>query len=238
MTPEQRHMGAVASRQCISDGCDRKHYAKGFCTKHYQRLISKGDVSDPKKRLGCYVDGCDEEHSRKGLCSKHYHRLRKTGRFDVKVIVGNPQKRLMTNVSITESGCWEWNKYKKNGYGVTVLKGKQEQAHRASWKVFVGDIENGMQINHKCHNRACINPDHLYKGTQVENMRDMEGSGRANRARGERAGLSVLSVENVISIKKLIKQGSSNLQLSDQFNVAPTTISAIRNNKTWRNIQI
>jgi hypothetical protein len=47
------------------------------------------------------------------------------------------------------NGCWLWRKYKYNGYGKTILDGKLEQAHRVSWKVFVGQIPSGTQVNHK-----------------------------------------------------------------------------------------
>lgn len=99
--------------------------------------------------------------------------------------------------------------------------------------VFVGDIPEGMQLNHTCHNRACVNPSHLYVGTQIENMKDMRDAGRENKAKGERSGTAVLDAEKVLLIKKLIRDGVKQAEIADRFSVAPTTVSAIKNKKTW-----
>ena len=78
--------------------------------------------------------------------------------------------------------CWNWNRSLKNGgYGQAKFKNKKWKAHRLSWTAFNGDIPEGKQINHRCHNPACCNPSHCYIGTQQDNMNDMVDAGRCSK---------------------------------------------------------
>lgn len=75
--------------------------------------------------------------------------------------------------------CWEWGagKYKR-GYGLFVLKRKNRPAHRISWIIHKGQIPNGLFVCHKCDNPGCVNPSHLFLGTQTDNMKDMHSKKR------------------------------------------------------------
>jgi hypothetical protein len=182
----------------------------------------------------CKIKDCEGKVKAKGLCIKHYTRKIRYGDPNItKIIVGDSKKRLIDNSVIAENGCMEWAKFKKNGYGVTSLNGRLEQAHRASWKVFNGEIPKGLQVNHKCHNRSCINIDHLYIGTQKENMKDMALAGRGNKAKGSKSGTSILSEEDVINIRSDISFGRKACDIAQKYNVANTTISAIKVGRTW-----
>ena len=78
-------------------------------------------------------------------------------------------------------GCWVWRgKILKPGmgYGLASQHAKWQLAHRLSYKTFVGPIPDGMQVLHRCDTPACVNPDHLYLGTQADNMKDMTAKGR------------------------------------------------------------
>lgn len=78
-----------------------------------------------------------------------------------------------------ESGCIEWIGGKDpNGYGRFSLSGKGDYAHRASYEIFKGPIPTGLCVCHKCDNPRCVNPDHLWLGTQTENIKDRDAKGR------------------------------------------------------------
>lgn len=78
--------------------------------------------------------------------------------------------KLLANHRITESGCWEWIAGRSTfGYGITNYQRKQMKAHRASYLVFCGDVPEGLELDHLCRNRACINPAHLECVTSREN---------------------------------------------------------------------
>ena len=74
---------------------------------------------------------------------------------------------------IPESGCWLWvGCVDRGGYGYTRMKGIQTRAHRYIYEMYKGAIGEGKSILHKCDVRCCVNPDHLYEGSQLDNMRD------------------------------------------------------------------
>ncbi len=79
-------------------------------------------------------------------------------------------------------GCWLWTASLSgkpgNAYGSLHNEGKMEKAHRISWTIHNGKIPEGIFVLHKCDNPVCINPSHLFLGTQFDNMRDMVSKGR------------------------------------------------------------
>lgn len=88
----------------------------------------------------------------------------------------------------TESGCWEWQLGKDRvGYGrLKVQLGSRSEfrytsAHRYAWELFRGPIPAGLNVLHRCDNRPCCNPAHLFLGTQKENIDDMHRKGRGPR---------------------------------------------------------
>lgn len=97
--------------------------------------------------------------------------------------------RLLKNCTFMPSGCWDWiANIVPNGYGQTTYRRKTGQrAHRISWLVWKGNIPEGLWVLHKCDNRKCINPEHLFLGNHEENMKDMKLKNRA--CKGENSHL-------------------------------------------------
>lgn len=94
--------------------------------------------------------------------------------------------KFLARVIKTQKGCWDWNgSVHKLGYGLVYFRKDTILAHRASYRIFKGDIPKGLEIDHLCRNTLCVNPDHLEAVTGQENMRRMNFANRgvANCAR-------------------------------------------------------
>jgi hypothetical protein len=88
------------------------------------------------------------------------------------------QERIIPNIRLTGSGCWEWQKQcTEQGYGMVSVDGVRWYAHRLVCSLFHGPLEAGVVVRHRCNNRKCSNPDHLVKGTHSDNVQDNHGSG-------------------------------------------------------------
>ena len=137
--------------------------------------------------------------------------------------------------------CWEWNRCLVNGYGVIRHRGTTLRAHRISYELHKGAIPPGEHrgatcVLHSCDNRSCVNPDHLFLGTQAENVHDMIIKGRARHARGERNGKAKLTARDVRRIRLLAAGGVVYGQLASRFGVCTTNIGAIVRRDTWREV--
>jgi hypothetical protein len=136
------------------------------------------------------------------------------------------EQRFFTYVSIGRGDqCWEWTGAKAEGYGHLTIGKKQVRAHRWIYEYNKGPIPKGMQVCHACDNRACVNPDHLFLGTNSDNQRDAS-------KKGLRGG-QVLGPAHVPLAKSLRKQGLSYRQIGEKLGV--TTMTAHRFlTREWR----
>jgi len=152
----------------------------------------------------------------------------------------NHGDRFLSKVRLLgDNDCWEWQAGKNNkGYGRFhyLISGKRKygQAHRFSWLLFVGKIPNGMLVCHSCDNPGCVNPKHLFIGSNQDNMDDRNRKNRQAKLKGSTNGFSKLKEEEVKEIKSLVFSGEHVYsEIAKRFNVCQSTISAIANGQNW-----
>lgn len=127
-----------------------------------------------------------------------------------------------------ETGCWEWRKGRSSGYGSIRISEGLFGAHRLSHIAFIGPIPDGMFVCHKCDNRKCTNPDHLFTGTAKDNVRDMIAKGRNNN--GKRP--SGLTYRRPLAhlddpIKELHDSGMSMRAVARKFGISHQVVSRV-----------
>lgn len=146
-------------------------------------------------------------------------------------------------------GCWRWTgSYNSKGYGRVVIKHVHYGAHRLSWMVHHGEIPEGLCVCHRCDNRWCVNPDHLFLGTHAENQTDCYEKGRRaygirhgshtkpeSRPRGTLHARAKLNEDAVRDIR-LMRGVVSQQALADKYGVPQTAISAVHLRKTWDHV--
>lgn len=145
-----------------------------------------------------------------------------------------------------ENECWEWQASERGGqgYGSFWLQGKTYQAHRVSYFIVHGNLEN--LACHTCDNRKCVNPNHLFDGTYADNTADAMQKGRMNielhpenlvfLPKGEAHPAAKLTSDNVKAIRELYAQGWGQRDLAARFGTEQTNISRVVKRKTWRHI--
>lgn len=137
---------------------------------------------------------------------------------------------------IKNYGCWDWKgNIQKTGYILIRYEGKKQLAHRVSWIIYNGYIPSGLFVLHKCDNRKCTNPEHLFLGSLKENAQDRDKKIRG--LQGERHHKSKLTEKDVIEIKKRLYIGVTQKRLANDFNVSVGTIWFINKNITWKHLK-
>ena len=145
--------------------------------------------------------------------------------------VGEKFRRSFTEAP---SGCWEWTEGKEeHGYGRFCFNGCQKLAHRVSWSLHRGVLSDEDFVLHHCDNPGCVNPDHLFLGTQEDNMKDMAAKNRACKGMEKRN--SKLSDSQVVEILKSTDRVCS---IAKQFGVSYSIISEIRSRKRWKHVTV
>jgi len=148
--------------------------------------------------------------------------------------------------------CWIWRGIlNRKGYGSFYMCQRTERAHRVSWWIANGKIPLGLLVLHICDNAACVNPNHLYLGTDMDNTRDKFARGRVSPARGERNGMvkhpesrqngekcwmSILTNDDVFDMRSRRRQGESTRSLSIEYGVAQSTVRSVVSGRTWKHL--
>lgn len=143
---------------------------------------------------------------------------------------------------IKSDGCWIWRgSLFSNGYGKLMVYADKPPsfgacviAHRVSWQIHHGNIPDGLWVLHRCDNRACVNPDHLFLGTRQENMDDMKAKFRQTFGEGHPA--AKLTDEDIRDIRKRFATGETHRQISLSYPVNRETIGRIVRHQSWWHI--
>lgn len=190
--------------KCAFDGCERDAVSKGYCDKHYRRLLRRGDVNDFGSRKvddGNAVQRFHKKYEiRESGCWIWTAGTRTNGK-------GVPYPRHWTD------------------------NGKSIGAHRFSFELVHGAIPKSMYVCHKCDTPLCVNPDHLFVGTHHDNMQDMVTKKRSFTGRGEdKKGRAKLTNKQADQIRKI---DLSHSKLAVMFGVSQTTISRIKRGESY-----
>ena len=135
-----------------------------------------------------------------------------------------------------KDGCWGWNSFiDSTGSGQIGSRNHIISAYRLSWLIHKGSIPKGLMVLHKCHNRACTNPAHLYTGTAKDNTRDMliAERGKFNQQSSKRTKLTLDQAKEIKLLLAITEL--SQYEIAKKFNVGRGTVQDIKRNKMWRN---
>ncbi len=114
----------------------------------------------------CIINGCARPHCALGACTLHYKRFAKRGSFDLPTT----EDRFWAKVDKDGTGgCWLWTAGASHGYGGVRVDGRYQKAHRVAYELIVGPIPEGLELDHLCRVRNCVNPAHLEPVTHREN---------------------------------------------------------------------
>lgn len=150
----------------------------------------------------------------------------------------DPRERLMEKVVIEPNGCWMFQSSnpKLNPYGCfTLSTGRPMSSHRASWIMHYGEILPGMVVCHKCDRPGCVNPAHLFLGTNSDNINDCIRKGRGNRYKGNKCAASVLTEDQVLAIRRLYGKMSCKA-VGDMYGMSVQAIANIWSGHNWSHL--
>lgn len=132
--------------------------------------------------------------------------------------------------------CWEWKAGRSKRYGYFFIHPRNQLAHRAAWILTHGEIPEGMVVCHKCDNTFCVNVNHLFLGTQADNVHDMHQKGRGRKATGSSSGNSRLIERDVRQIFDMYEKRYKIDNIAEQFGVHRSTIQSILKGRTWAHL--
>lgn len=138
------------------------------------------------------------------------------------------------------TGCWLWTGalLKSGGYGALTVNRSTVRAHRLSWELHRGTIPSGLFVCHKCDTPSCVNPDHLFLGTNLENMHDRDAKNRVSRdhMRGEKNPNTRLTSDQVRAMRKERASGRSTADIAKRFGVCWGSADDVVRGRSWSHV--
>lgn len=149
-------------------------------------------------------------------------------------------QRFLSKFSKRKNQCWMWSGGIANGYGSFSIGKKKFSAHRISFEIFVNkDFNKTLYVCHKCDVPLCVNPDHLFLGTQQENVNDREQKGRggSKKIKGELHWNNKVTKIKVLAIRKEYNSKTIPMwELARKYNITVSAVWSIINHRTWKGI--
>lgn len=133
---------------------------------------------------------------------------------------------------IDELGCWVFTGSCSKGYGRISYKGNRVSIHRLSYSLYNGEIPDGMFVCHKCDNRKCFNPEHLFLGTNSDNLQDCAKKGRHHH--GNQHAMAKINGHTAQLIR--LENGPQS-KIAEKFGISQSLVSNIMNRKVWKHVK-
>lgn len=197
----------------------------------------------------CCIKGCEKPVKASGMCAAHYRRAQEGRDMATPIremIRSGPDiDRLKAKMKVNdETGCWEWQKsLNTNGYGQFRFRGRPQQAHRVSWILHNGEIPEGegqyktLYVLHKCDNPICINPEHLFLGSQSDNANDAISKDRWHQLpglTGEAHGRALITEDDVRAIRASDMPAR---KIAVQYGISHGAVQHIRKRRSWKHVE-
>jgi len=190
--------------KCAFIDCDRNAVSKGYCDKHYRRLLKRGDVNDYGSR-----------EVAEGNAIERFHKKYEINKSECWIWIAGTR---LNSKGVAYPRHWTDDR-------------KSIGAHRFSFELVHGAIPKSMYVCHKCDTPLCVNPDHLFVGTHQDNMRDMVQKRRSFTGRGEnKKGRAKLTNQQADQIRKM---NISHTKIAALFGVSQATIGRIKRGESY-----
>jgi hypothetical protein len=227
------------------NGCKTRKGAGIFCanindknkniTAHHISYFIKYNIDAftiPMEKL-CETIGC---------CNPDHYKIKNKKSNDDFEINEKFINRFWKKVIIKKDNeCWEWTaSLDSKGYGHFMVNYKSIRSHRVSYMIAHGknSIPDGLCVCHKCDNRKCVNPNHLFLGTNYDNVQDRHNKGRSGSAKGENHGGAKLNSQQVREIRLLLNANMSRKVIAKKYNISKSNINNIYHYKCWKDVTI
>lgn len=154
--------------------------------------------------------------------------------FKEKLVTKDILKEYMTKMYnqkvMKKEGCWSWAGSVRRKYGLISMGSNSDiLIHRASWEIHNGPIPKGLCVLHKCDNPICSNPEHLFLGTQLDNIQDMFVKQRNRKT---------INKEIAKEIKLMLSQKISCKEIAEKLNVSKGLVWNISRGTTWKHVKL